>query len=506
MTNVQPLPSSSPTIQVPTSIDYTSRDYTGMVNSLLIYASQIFPNWNVTSEGDFGVVLLELFSYCGDILSYYTDRVAQEAYLPTATQRQSLLNIAQLLGYTPSNGTPASGTVTFISNNPGPAVVIPQGLQVQSNFNSALDQPIIYQTTEVATCPANGGTVTIPVVQGVTSTMIPIGTSTGLPGQTFQLPQTEVLDGSTTIYIQSNAPGGQTQWNQVTSFVNAQPSDTSFTLFVDANDLTNITFGDGVNGLIPALGLTIYATFTVIAGSAGNQPLGAVNVIVDSINGIAIAYNAAGLALSSVMTGGSDPESNDSIRANAPTSFATQGRAVALADYAALAVNVPGVVSANAVANHSTSVSLYILGPGATVASNTLNDAVLTAFEDATLAGVTLSLPTPNLIAVDLGSSLNSPNNYVTLQVLPTFSQQATVNGVILALNAFLTPPSTTFGMLLNVSQLYQVITSVAGVEYCVIPVFTREDVVQGGTTAIQFRQSEIPVAGNYYISAQGGM
>jgi uncharacterized phage protein gp47/JayE len=275
---------------------------------------------------------------------------------------------------------------------------------------------------------------------------------------------------------------------------------------VDANDLTNITFGDGVNGLIPALGLTIYATFTVIAGSAGNQPVGAVNVIVDSINGIAIAYNAAGLALSSVMTGGSDPESNDSIRANAPTSFATQGRAVALADYAALAVNVPGVVSANAVANHSTSVSLYILGPGATVASNTLNDAVLTAFEDATLAGVTLSLPTPNLIAVDLGSSLNSPNNYVTLQVLPTFSQQATVNGVILALNAFLTPPSTTFGMLLNVSQLYQVITSVAGVEYCVIPVFTREDVVQGGTTAIQFRQSEIPVAGNYYISAQGGM
>jgi predicted phage baseplate assembly protein len=477
-----------------------------MVNSLLIYASQIFPDWNVTSEGDFGVVLLELFSYCGDILSYYTDRVAQEAYLPTATQRQSLLNIAQLLGYTPSNGTPAQGTVTFITNNPGPAVVLPQGLQVQSNFNNALDAPIIYQTTEVATCPANGGTVTVPVTQGITFTLIPIGTSTGLPGQVFQLPQTEVLDGSTTVYIQSNAPGGQTQWNQVTSFVNAQPSDTSFTLFVDANDVTNITFGDGVNGLIPALGLTIYATYTVIAGSAGNQPAGAVNVIVDSINGVAIAYNAAGIAESSIMSGGSDPESNDSIRANAPTAFATQGRAVSLADYANLALNVPGVVSANAVANHSTSVSLYILGPNATVATGVLNDAVLTAFEDATLAGVTLSLPTPNLIAVDVGSSLNSPANYVTLQVLPTYSQQATVNGVILALNAFLTPPSTTFGMLLNVSQLYQVIMAVPGVEYVVIPVFTREDVVQNGVTAIQFRQSEIPVAGNYYISAQGGM
>jgi hypothetical protein len=477
-----------------------------MVNSLLIYASQIFPDWNVASEGDFGVVLLELFSYCGDILSYYTDRVAQEAYLPTATQRQSLLNIAQLLGYTPSNGTPASGTVTFTTNNPGPAVVLGQGTQVQSNFNTALDQPIIYQTTEVATCPGNGGTVTVPVVQGVTSTMIPIGTSTGQPGQVFQLPQTNVLDGSTTVYIQSNAPGGTTQWNQVTSFISAQSSDTSFTLFVDANDLTNLTFGDGINGLIPALGLTIYATFTVIAGASGNQPLGAVNILVDSIDGVTIAFNAGGVAESSIMSGGADPETNDSIRANAPTAFATQGRAVALADYAALAVNVPGVVSANAVANHSTSVSLYILGPNATVASPVLNDAVLTAFEDATLAGVTLSLPTPNLIAGDVGSSVSAPANYVTLQVKPTFSQQATVNGVILALNAFLTPPSTTFGMLLNVSQLYQIIMSVPGVAYCVIPLFTREDVTQTGITAIQFRQSEIPIAGNYWIAAAGGM
>lgn len=473
-----------------------------MMNSLLVYASQIFPDWNVTSEGDFGVVLLELFCYCADILSYYTDRVSQEAYLPTATQRQSLLNIAQLLGYTPSNGTAASGTVTFITNNPGPAVVIPQGTQVQSNFNTVLDQPVIYQTTAVATCPANGGTVTVNVTQGVTSTMVAIGTSTGLPGQTFALPQTKVLDGSVTVFVQSNAPSGTTQWTQVSTFVNAGQSDTDFTLFVDARDLTNITFGDGINGLIPALGMTVYASYTVIVGAAGNQPVGAVNILVNSIPGLAIQFNSAGVAQSSQMTGGSDPESNDSIRANAPISFATQKRAVSLADYANLALNVPGVVSANAVANHSTSVSLYLLGPNTTAPSNNLKNSVLAAMQNSVLAGVTLSLPAPNLIAVDVGSNTSN----VTLQVLPTFSQQATVNAVILALNAFLTPPSTSFGMLLNVSQLYAVIMDVPGVQYAVIPVFTREDVIQTGTTAIQFRPSEIPIAGNYFFLAQGGM
>lgn len=496
------MPASSPVIQAPTSIDYTSRDFTGMVSSCLVYASQIMPDWNVTSEGDFGVVLLELFCYCADILSYYTDRVAQEAYLPTATQRQSLLNIAQLLGYTPSNGTPAQGTVTFVTDNPGPSVLVPAGTQLQSNFNTALDQPIIYQTNANVTCPGNGGTVVANVTQGITYTMVAIGTSTGLPGQTFQLPQTEVLDGSTTVFIQSTAPGGTTQWNQVTSFISAQSSDTSFTLAVDASDITNLTFGDGINGLIPALGMTIYATYTVIAGAAGNQPLGAVNIMVTPITGVSVQYNAANVAVSSVMSGGSDPESNDSIRTNAPVAFATQQRAVSLADYAALAVNVPGVIAANAVANHSTSVSLYILGPNATVATNTLNDAVLTAFAGATLAGVTLSLPTPNLIAVDIGTA----GAYQTLQVLPTFSQQATLNAVILALNAFMTPPSTYFGMLLNVSQLYQVIMAVPGVEYVLLANFTREDVANVGNTAIQFRQSEIPVAGSYYFSVSGGL
>lgn len=474
-----------------------------MVNSCLVYASQIFPNWNVTSEGDFGVVLLELFCYCADILSYYTDRVAQEAYLPTATQRQSLLNIAQLLGYTPSNGTPAQGTVTFITANPGPAVVLPAGTQLQSNFNTALDQPIIYQTDTQVTCPANGGTVTANVTQGITFTQVPIGTSTGLPGQVFQLPQTKVLDGSVTVFIQSTAPGGNTQWNQVPSFINAQSSDTSFTLFVDAADITNLTFGDGINGLIPALGLTIFASYTVIAGAAGNQPLGAVNIMVSPVTGISVQYNAAGVPLSSVMSGGSDPESNDSIRANAPVAFATQQRAVSLADYAALAVNVPGVIAANAVANHSTSVSLYILGPNATVATGTLNDAVFDTFENATLAGVTLSLPTPNLIAVDIGFAISG---FQTLQVLPTFGQQSTMNAVILALNAFLTPPSTSFGMLLNVSQLYQVIMAVPGVQYVLLSNFTREDVLNVGNTAIQFRQSEIPVAGSYYFAVSGGL
>jgi hypothetical protein len=502
MTNVQPIPQTSPQISIPSNIDYTSRDYQGMLNSLLVFASQAFPDWSVQSEGDIGVAFLELFSYCGDILSYYTDRVAQEAYLPTATQRQSLLNIAQLLGYTPSNGTPATGTVVFITDNPGIAVVIPEGTILQSNFNTAIDQPVLYYTTTVATCEGNGATVTVPVAQGEQYTLTPLGSSSGQPGQVFQIPTPGVQDGTATIYVQSTAPSGYTQWSQVTSFIDATDSQTCYTQFTDQNGITNITFGDGINGLIPGLGLIIYASYTIIVGSSGNQPVGAVNIIVNSITGLSIATNAAGIAESSVMSGGSDAESNDAIRANAPVAFATQSRAVSLQDFGNLALGIPGVVTANAVANHSTSVSLYVLGPNLTVPGPTLQATILDFFDGATLAGVTLSLPTPNLIAVDVGSTTST----ITLQVQSSFSQIAVTNAVITALNNLLTPPATTFGMLLSVSSIYGAIMDVPGVEYVIVPVFTREDIVQTSTAAIQFRQSEIPIAGNYYINASGGM
>src|SRR5882724_4621728 len=102
-----------PVLSPPTAIDYTSKDWSGFVTSMINYASVIMPEWDTSSEGDFGVMLVELFAYMGDILSFYGDRLTQEAYLPTATQRLSILNLARLLGYIPTNGFPATGTVTF---------------------------------------------------------------------------------------------------------------------------------------------------------------------------------------------------------------------------------------------------------------------------------------------------------------------------------------------------------------------------------------------------------
>lgn len=489
-------------LQPPTAIDYTSKDWIGFATSMLNYAAVIFPQWDTSSEADFGVMLVELFAYMGDILSFYGDQLTQEAYLPTATQRQSILNIAQLLGYTPSNGSPATGTVTFQTSNPGSAVTIPAGTQVSTGFYLPSDAPVIYQTDTTITVSENGGTETVDVTQGITYTMTDLGTSTGVAAQVFQVPQLGVEDGSVTIYISSSS--GTAQWSQVQYLIEYGPEDAVYSIFTDSNGLTNIQFGDNINGLIPGTGLTVYATYTIGLGSAGNQSAGSVGILVTSISGAYVPFQSdtSTLYQSSAMAGGSDPETNDQIRANAPQSYATQNRAVTLQDFENLSLNVPGVTMASAVASHATSVTLYTLGPNYLALSSRLQANLLSYLSPRTLAGTTVSVGTPTVVLVDVGSS----GANATLQVLPNYSQAAVAQNVTTAIQAVLSPPNTSFGMLLQVSSLYSAAMSVAGVEYIVIPLLTREDVTQDTVNPIQFRPSEIPSAGSVFLNVSGGV
>jgi hypothetical protein len=501
-TPIAPQPSYYSALQPPTSIDYTSKDWIGFATSMLNYANVIFPQWDTSSEGDFGVMLVELFAYMGDILSFYGDRLSQEAYLPTATQLQSVYNIAQLLGYTPSNGSAATGTVTFQTVNPGQAVTLPAGTQVSTSFNTSTDAPVVYQLNEAVTVPENGGTVTADVTQGITYTLGNLGTSTGLAAQSLSIPQTGVEDGSVSVFVSSSA--GATQWTQVTYLIEYGADDTVYSVSTSSSGITSINFGDNINGLIPGVGLTIYATYTIGVGAAGNQPAGSVGIMVMDTPGVYVPFQSdtSTLFQSSAMTGGANAETIDQIRANAPQSYATQNRAITLADFEALSLNVQGVTEVSAVANHATSVTIYALGPNYQALDTGLQANLTSYLSTRTLAGTTVTVGDPSVILVDVGSSESN----MTLQVLPNYNQLVVQQNVTLALQAVLSPPNTTFGDLLNISELYAAVMSVPGVAYAVIPLFTREDITQSNTNPVQFRPSEVPVSGQIYITSSGGI
>ena len=54
------------------------------------------------------MILLDQFAYVGDILNFYIDRMAAEAYIQSAVMRESVLNLAYAFGYVPTPQTAAS--------------------------------------------------------------------------------------------------------------------------------------------------------------------------------------------------------------------------------------------------------------------------------------------------------------------------------------------------------------------------------------------------------------
>ncbi|MBD0255685.1 MAG: hypothetical protein ICV83_08190 [Cytophagales bacterium] len=68
--------------------------------------------WRATGKDDLGLMLLEMWAYLADALSFYDEVLANEAYLRTSTLRPHLRQLVALLGYRPR---PAVGSVVYLA-------------------------------------------------------------------------------------------------------------------------------------------------------------------------------------------------------------------------------------------------------------------------------------------------------------------------------------------------------------------------------------------------------
>jgi hypothetical protein len=100
----KPAPVCERPAQTPPDIDYLAKDYASFRRLLLDRMAQLVPQWQQSSEADFGVAAVEALAYIGDQLSYEQDAVATEAYLETARRRISLRRHALLVDYAMHDG------------------------------------------------------------------------------------------------------------------------------------------------------------------------------------------------------------------------------------------------------------------------------------------------------------------------------------------------------------------------------------------------------------------
>ena len=100
-------------------INYTSRDFDSIKDSLINYAKKYYPNTsNDFNEASFGALMIDMISYVGDIMSFYLDYQASESFLDSAIEFNNVIRLAKQLGYRYDPEITAYGTVAIFIKVP----------------------------------------------------------------------------------------------------------------------------------------------------------------------------------------------------------------------------------------------------------------------------------------------------------------------------------------------------------------------------------------------------
>jgi hypothetical protein len=317
------------------SIAYTNLDYESIRRELLTKIPQLTDRWTDFNHSDLGVVLLELFCGIGDMLAYYLDVQAAEAFFPTARQRQNVIDLCKLIGYRLDTPVAATTTLRFsLSASLGTDLVIPAGTACRALLD---DGQADFETVEDGLIPHGVLAVSVPARQGVRR--IESFTATGQPFQRFRLTEEAIAQGSIFVTI------GDENWIEVAHFQDSAPDSLHFMTDIDALDVASVISGDGQNGAVPPQGAAITVSYLTTLGEKGNLAPWRITQILTPVysEGSQVALSVTNPVPA---TGGASRETIEHARRQAPAELHTLWKAVTLEDYKTLAEGFPGVAKA----------------------------------------------------------------------------------------------------------------------------------------------------------------
>ena len=132
-------------------LSYLNKDFSSFKQTLINFAKTYYQQTlNDFDESDPAMMFIEMSSYVGDVLSYYLDSQLKEMLLLYASERSSVVELAQALGYKPRPSIPAITKLDIyqvvpsigagLSNKPDLryGLVIKPGLQLGVDGNNSL--------------------------------------------------------------------------------------------------------------------------------------------------------------------------------------------------------------------------------------------------------------------------------------------------------------------------------------------------------------------------------
>lgn len=353
-----------------TWIGYVTRSYEQIKKSLLDRLRVVVPEITDYSESHILIIIISMFAGIAEMLGLYIDNLAREAFLATARRYTSVVKLIKILDYRIKTSNPASATLqlTFIWGNlPPTQVTIPNGTQFQTTNN------IIFISTEDCTIVYPNTILLVPVAQFTQINNQNVGNTSGVPSE-------KIAFGTNLVYNSLSLLIANEIWTLVDSFALQTPDDKIFIVDVDVDGIAYAIFGDGINGEIPPINQTYYASYRTTLGSRANVEANSITAFIN--NPTIIGVQSISVTNLAKATAGSDYEDIERIRTSAPLFIRTLNRAVTKQDYSDIGRLAPGVGKAKADYKCGKDVSVYVVPINGGIANKPLLDSTELFFDD----------------------------------------------------------------------------------------------------------------------------
>lgn len=410
----------------------TNLTFKTVKQELIDQVKQKYPDqWNDFLESNLGVVFIELMAGIADKLAFYINQLANEMFFATAKQRQSVIKIAKMLGYTPKRAIPATGLVNFSIPNPITTdVVIPKGTRLKAGN-------VYVETVESGTIPAGQTSVSLNAIQRDRFEVV--YTAKGEQFEGFFVSNEKAYE--FLVYVNGIL------YTETKDFA-SQIYENTYKVEEDINGYWIEFYKLKAGSRVKIIAYTTEGS----KGSIASNTLKLDDVIKD-VQGNIIPVNVS----NSVFSGGKDKESIEEIKRNAIVYLKTNKRAVRAEDYEGLVLaNIPEVAKISAVSPQPGEVDIHIVefdGSKFIASSQTIKDKVSSYLEGVRTFTDYVVVKDLNLNPVDVSVSAVAKAGY-DVNVLKTQIEN-NIKQYFYNLNP---------GQAVNLSNLYD-ITDIEGIE-----------------------------------------
>ena len=426
-------------------------DFDSIKNNLKDY----FASQTEFTDHDFGgsaiSVMLDILAYNTYYNAYYVNMLASESFLDSAQLRDSVVSKASMLGYTPgsSTGAKANVSITVTPSDAPASITIDKFTQFTSTVNGT---SYTFCTSGSTTVLANSGAYVatgVELTQGIPLTF-KYTANTANTEQKFLLPNANTDTDTLTVTIQESAADTNTAvYTKATDITTINSTSNVYFVNEHTNGQFRVQFGDGILGRKPTTGNIVLLKALVSEGADVNGA----NTF--SASGTVGGYGTSSVAVTNAASGGSDRETVESIKFNAPKTYETQNRAVTTDDYKKIVEgNVSGLdsVSVWGGQDHSTpkfgTVYISAKPTGATSLSAAQITSIKEAVSSYNMVAITPIVVDPDIVDLIFNTTVKYDSRLTTL------SSGAVASSVIDTMQTYKTNNLLKFGSIFRYSTL----------------------------------------------------